>query len=331
MSSDEDGFVEGHIPLRPHPVGMGQAKQRALRPRKVLRPKPPSEAKRLEKQRISSAKMVETTHSVLQDALRKQTDNVFGAAAGMPFIPSRFAGMSLSKFGISDKGGLSANAQMSNSGMLGNLARTQKQRREGKSIELGDLAFTQTRKTADGQIRSAYAPISLPFFNFLEEEEESVDTGGKGKKGRPTLHHIDEANSNAAKELFLNSDGDLQEDQFFLVQLPAIMPTLADETDEVENPGGGAGVCGKMPDGCLGKLKIHKSGKVRMEIAGVQYCVDQGATSFFQQELSCVCPEAKELISLGSIQNRVVLTPDVHALLEAVDAPAQDENPPDNT
>merc|ERR1711924_400169 len=48
--------------------------------------------------------------------------------------------------------------------------------------------------------------------------------GGEGaKKGRPEALHVDEANANAAKMLFLDEDDALQEDNIMLMQLPAVL------------------------------------------------------------------------------------------------------------
>mmetsp|Transcript_11266 Transcript_11266/g.39954 ORF Transcript_11266/g.39954 Transcript_11266/m.39954 type:complete len:358 (-) Transcript_11266:116-1189(-) len=328
MSDDED--LDDFVPLRPHSAGSKAAAQRPKQ-RKPFRPKPPSEQRKIEKSLLASASNEETSSSILQDALRRQ-EAEFGGGAGMSFIPQRFAGMSLKKFGIGDNQGLSSNAQSFSSGggaVPGMAApRVTKQRGEGKSLELADLAFTPLRKTKDGIFRTAYTPISLPYFNVTEEDDHSGGgaAASASRKSRPTLHHVDERNSNAAKELFLNDAGDLQEDKFFLIQLPSVLPELVDATEEIgredgeDAPASSSGAAlaptlARLPDGKIGKLKIYKSGKVRMEIGGVPFCVDQGAQTFFQQEIGCVCPLAKEYVNLGSIQNRVVLTPDVGALL----------------
>jgi len=107
------------------------------------------------------------------------------------------------------------------------------------------------------------------------------------------------------------------------MQLPAILPDLADPLEEVQRDNEDAATAGagasitRFPDGKLGKLKIYKSGKVRMELGGLQFCVDQGCETSFQQDLACVCPLAREIISLGPIRNRAVLTPDIKSMLDA--------------
>merc|ERR1711920_402112 len=136
-----------------------------------------------------------------------------------------------------------------------------------------------------------------------------------------SLVHVDEENSNAAKALFLNQQGNLLENQCFLMQLPTVLPELLDQWQEVQREHEDAATAGagstitRLPDGQLGKLRIYKSGKVVMEIGGMPFCVDQGCESSFRQDLACVCPEAKEMTSLGKIEKRVVLTPDIDAMV----------------
>jgi len=122
--------------------------------------------------------------------------------------------------------------------------------------------------------------------------------------------------------------GDLQEDKFLLVQFPSILPELVDPSEEIQreqeddaSAGAGASIT-RLPDGLLGKLRIHKSGKVRMEIGGVPFCLDPGSATFFHQELACVCPLANEIVNLGPIRNRVVATPDIDAMFRDMEREA---------
>lgn len=187
-------------------------------------------------------------------------------------------------------------------------------------MDLMDLAFESRRRIGqDGKILNNYAPISLPYYHITEDGRDGEGEGAK--KGRPEALHVDEANANAAKMLFLDEDDALQEDNIMLMQLPAVLPELVDALDEVQREtedaattGAGASIT-RMPDGRVGKMQILRSGRVRLEIGGLPFCVDQGCDTFFQQDLACVCPLSNELIVLGPVSKRVVLTPDVDALL----------------
>merc|ERR1712087_712595 len=177
---------------------------------------------------------------------------------------------------------------------------------------MGDLAFTSRK----------YAPISLPYYQVTEEYETPIVKDEETKtQSRPSIIHVEEENSNAAKALFLNEQGNLLENQCFLMQLPTVLPELLDQRHEVQREQEDAGTAGagasitRLPDGLLGKLRIYKSGKVVMEVGGLPFCVDQGCELSFRQDLACVCPEAKEMTSLGKIEKRMVLTPDIDAMV----------------
>mmetsp|Transcript_24999 Transcript_24999/g.58161 ORF Transcript_24999/g.58161 Transcript_24999/m.58161 type:complete len:333 (-) Transcript_24999:32-1030(-) len=321
---DDDAEPESYVPVRPYSAQCAAAGVRRQRESRRFRPNPPDERRSVEQVLFSSTPSEETVHSLLREAWRRQETEQHGGSRSV--IPEQFQGMSLRKFGIGPTG-------VSPSGLASrvggpNAPRKVKELKANRSMELMDLAFTNTRRTVDGQMRTTYAPISLPYFNVTEEDELPDDSGNKGqqqplpKKGRPALVHVDEANANAARELFLNANGDLQEETYVLMQLPSVLPGLLDPLEEVRreqedaaSAGVGAGIT-RLPDGLLGKLRIHKSGKVRMEIGGIPFCVDQGCDTFFQQDLACVCPLANEVIDLGPIHKRMVLTPDVDTMLQ---------------
>lgn len=284
---------------------------------KVFKPTKPTQQKIVEKVSLESTTADDSVTSMLQSALRKQNVEF---AAGRPRdtrAPERYTGQSLSKFGMAGagySGGYSAGSTGS-----GIAPRKAKERGEGKSADLLDLAFSGPHRFIDGDYKSNYAPISLPYFT-VEDEDAQNDLSADQKVKRPTLVHIDEANSKAASK-FLGSQGELLEDSYFLVQLPSVLPELQCPEEEVQRPGddpppdGGVGpTISRLPDGKIGKLKIYKSGKVKMDIGGMPFCVDQGSETFFHQELALVCPLAGEMINLGSIQNRMVLTPDLETM-----------------
>lgn len=285
-----------------------------------FRPTPPSERREVGRVSLESESAEEATAgSLLSNAfLRQELEG--GTALPMREAPDRFKGMSLKKFGL-DGPPVPGVASQAGSNRPG--PRQAKARKEGKSQDLMDLAFTSRNKVVDGQLKSNYAPISLPYYQDAAADTSKRDEAVGSRAHRPTMHTVDEKNANAAKAIFLSEQGDLQEQQLLLMQLPAILPDLLDPLEEVRREheddataGAGAAIT-RLPDGHLGKLKIYKSGKVRMEIAGLEFCVDQGCDTFFRQDLACVCPLTKEIIGLGSISKRAVLTPDVAAMMAA--------------
>lgn len=326
----------GYVPVRPYSAEMSAADQAPQRPARYFRPRAPGEAQPLPREStgLSSSSCDLTAEAMLQDAWRRQEyeDNVRGKPSFK--VNERFQGMSLTKFGVDSCG--SRLAALGASSSSSGAPRQLKEWKEGRSMELMDLAFSSATKMVNGQVRSCYAPISVPYYASVsaEDSEAAADKEGGGAppaKSRPSLKLVDEQNANAAKELFLDDAGELLEDQVFLLQMPAILPSLLDPEEEVKRDDVGGQTSGpgsnisRLPDGRLGKLRIHKSGKVVMDIGGLPFCVNQGSDTFFSQDLACVCPLANEMISLGRISKRMVVSPDVDAMLEM----AEGDGPPE--
>ncbi|CAK0880656.1 unnamed protein product, partial [Prorocentrum cordatum] len=278
---------------------------------KSFKPTPPTERRQVNKVLDSCTGREETAHSVFLDAMREQDRRGQRGAATQNFTPERFKGMPLRKFGLGHQPGVQGRAaafgdSAAPSASSGVAPRQVKEKKVGGSTGLMDLAFASGR---------GYAPVSLPYFEVAREELEQEDSGAAKQQSRPMLTRLDEANANAAKDLFLSKDGALQEHKYFLIQLPAVLPELLDGPDGEDGGSADAGSIAQYPDGLVGKLRVHKSGKVRMEIGGVPFCVDQGCETFFQQDLACVCPD--EFYDLGAIRNRAILSPDVDTMLAA--------------
>ncbi|XP_070847263.1 DNA-directed RNA polymerase III subunit RPC4 [Chaetodon trifascialis] len=80
----------------------------------------------------------------------------------------------------------------------------------------------------------------------------------------------------------------------------------------------GCPVLSQFPEGFLGKLQIRKSGKVELKLGDVIMDVSEGAAfSFLQQLVSVRLSEGRtgDMIVLGNIHHKLVLSPDFHALL----------------
>eukprot|EP00927_Polykrikos_kofoidii_P012316 TRINITY_DN15307_c0_g3_i1.p1 TRINITY_DN15307_c0_g3~~TRINITY_DN15307_c0_g3_i1.p1 ORF type:complete len:455 (-),score=74.39 TRINITY_DN15307_c0_g3_i1:185-1549(-) len=318
MQIEEDDVP--YVPVRPWSQASAQAGEMRTEAvefsrGRTFQPTLPSERRPVDNSLLSMSGREMTAESMLRGAyLRQEMEGT--SVMQTKTAPQRFTGMSLSNFGLTPLtgGGHFENLGFGNT----NAPRKMKQKKEGGSQDLMDLAFSGRAKYVDGRLKSNYTPISLPFFDIRDEESTNDDETKDASKHRPALAVVDEANANAAKQLFLGEDGDLLDDQIVLMQLPAILPELADPLEDVHREGeessvsaGGNATINRFPDGLLGKLRIHKSGKVRMEIGGLDFCVDAGCETFFSQDLACVCPLAGEMINLGQIRRRAVVTPDL--------------------
>ncbi|CAE7363522.1 Ido1, partial [Symbiodinium necroappetens] len=295
----------------PQPVAYrGSAAPEPKRP-KTFRPQKPTTQRAVEKSSLASVGPEESVGHMLHAAARRQSvEFQSGRARDVPQTAERFHGMSLKSFGLT-------------SSLGGAAPRKSKERKDGKSMDLMDLAFSGGMQMWNGEPMPSYAPISLPYFDVEEEGSGAIVQDSTENKTRPKLVHIDEANSKAAEKL-LGPNQELLEDSYFLLQMPCVLPEMSKPEDELfreaedaASAGSGATIT-RLPDGKLGKLRVYKSGKVKMEIGGISFCVDQGCETFFQQDLALVCPLAGEFFNLGRLNSRMVLTPDLDAILAQV-------------
>lgn len=158
---------------------------------------------------------------------------------------------------------------------------------------------------------TSYLPMTLPFKNAADLEIN---------------------NENIARDL-LNEDGQLNENNLLLFQFPRAIPIniesqLKTKKEEIENAteepvfdshgflvkNEFENVFKSLPlNSKLGKLKIFKSGKIKMQIGDNLFDVNPGIQCKFAQELVLISPNASETVFLGSIkENRLIITPNIN-------------------
>lgn len=158
---------------------------------------------------------------------------------------------------------------------------------------------------------SVNLPITLPFKNASDVEIDS---------------------ENVARE-FINEDGQLNHEDMFLFQLPKAIPVnleaqIKSKKEEIENmeeepvydshgfliKNDFENVLKSLPaNSKLGKLKIYKSGKIKIAIGNNLFDVNPGISCKFAQELVAVSPNGNETVFMGKIkENRLILTPNIN-------------------
>ncbi|KAF4665841.1 hypothetical protein FOL47_004403 [Perkinsus chesapeaki] len=215
----------------------------------------------------------------------------------------------------------------------------EKRKRIGPLLErpLDDVAFG----TAVDDIQE-YPPLSVPYYSTLRISPDILQASGysaetshatdrpKGK--RPVLLEAAaatvEQESSGASHLFLNrkmtsqaeEEGSaVKEDQFFVVQLPTTFPRVIMDDEEAEKSKDKAisssasevATFNEVPDGKIGSLRVHKSGRVSLLIGGIEYSCALGQKPKFAQEVACVLPTQGEIIFLGEIENKLIVSPKI--------------------
>ncbi|KAL3535542.1 hypothetical protein ACH5RR_004003 [Cinchona calisaya] len=168
-------------------------------------------------------------------------------------------------------------------------------------------------------------PVTLPLRRPYSGDPEPLDEEEFGEASES----YDEGSTNTALELGL-MDGNMEESMFFL-QLPASMPMVQQssntERSEMENgskpPKSGAlsqKACrlDELPAGFMGKILVYRSGAVKLKLGDTLYDVSVGLDCLFAQDVVAVNAEEKHCCTLGELNKRVIITPDVDSILDAM-------------
>jgi hypothetical protein len=119
------------------------------------------------------------------------------------------------------------------------------------------------------------------------------------------------------------------EDELFLMQMPSLFPTMVPPTVEgspvvpTRSRRGAKPISSQsshlspttgtpfsdIPDGRIGTLRIHKSGRAVLQIGTTAFEVSEGQLANFRTEIACVCPAEGEIILLGEANKRLVVSP----------------------
>ncbi|EER07080.1 conserved hypothetical protein [Perkinsus marinus ATCC 50983] len=136
--------------------------------------------------------------------------------------------------------------------------------------------------------------------------------------------------SSGAAQLFLESSPSvkgeerppLKQDKFFLIQLPNTFPRVVAEKEEEESKPRAKGSLAPapeqevssfsdVPDGKIGTLRIHKSGRVSLLIGNIEYSCALGQKPKFAQEVACVLPTQGEAVFMGEIEDKLIVSPKI--------------------
>ncbi|AFZ78998.1 hypothetical protein BEWA_018430 [Theileria equi strain WA] len=112
---------------------------------------------------------------------------------------------------------------------------------------------------------------------------------------------------------------------FIHIQMPFVLPALRREPC----PKGNEPTCPEevnteiyqssrldcLPSGRLGKLRVHKSGKMVLQIDGHSFVFSQGNKLTCKQRVCCYLEENNEFAFLGELNRRFVASPDFTNLL----------------
>lgn len=73
-----------------------------------------------------------------------------------------------------------------------------------------------------------------------------------------------------------------------------------------------------LPGGLMGKLLVYKSGKVKMRLGDALFDVSAGLDCTFAQEAVAINTNKKQCCSLGEVNKRAIVTPDIDYLVDSI-------------
>lgn len=73
-----------------------------------------------------------------------------------------------------------------------------------------------------------------------------------------------------------------------------------------------------LRDGLMGKLLVYKSGKVKMRLGDALFDVSAGLDCTFAQEAVAINTNKKHCCSLGEVNKRAIVTPDIDYLVDSI-------------
>eukprot|EP01135_Chromosphaera_perkinsii_P005002 Nk52_evm11s309 gene=Nk52_evmTU11s309 len=85
-------------------------------------------------------------------------------------------------------------------------------------------------------------------------------------------------------------------------------------TEYEEGGAGGSHVLSGVPEGLIGKLRVHESGKLSLKIGDVVYNVMEGAPIASLHSLVSISPEEGEFVNLGELERKLIVVPDIDRL-----------------
>ncbi|XP_044980323.1 DNA-directed RNA polymerase III subunit rpc4-like [Hordeum vulgare subsp. vulgare] len=180
-----------------------------------------------------------------------------------------------------------------------------------------------------------HPPITLPLRRPHSADLEFFDEGDFREF---SSSRTQDAELTAAKELgLMGTEDKMNTPQLLLFQFPTSLPlpqvvSVAEadmdtsdsegvETEETNKKRRLESINGcklkDLPGGPMGKMLVYKSGKVKMRLGDALFDVSAGLDCTFAQEAVAINTNKKHCCSLGEVNKRAIVTPDIDYLLDS--------------
>lgn len=171
-----------------------------------------------------------------------------------------------------------------------------------------------------------YYPVTLPVRMPYSGNPEVLDEQEFNEDSETNVYN--ESSLKPAEELGLLEEEDLEKKLVF-IQLPATMP-IPNQAVKTEGVGTASSskplknaskACSlnEIPAGKMGKMLVYKSGAVKLKLGDHLYNVSGGLDCSFAQDLVCMNTEEKYCCTIGELNKRAIITPDIESVLDNMD------------
>ncbi|KAJ4973539.1 hypothetical protein NE237_006713 [Protea cynaroides] len=170
-------------------------------------------------------------------------------------------------------------------------------------------------------------PLTLPLRRPYSGNPVLLDEKEFGDASTDMTYNDDSTNS--AIELGLMEQQEEQKMIFF--QLPTSLPLVkrsatAEDNQKTESSGPSNKVrpsdkgcsLAELPAGLMGKMLVYKSGAVKLKLGDTLYDVSPGSDCAFAQDVVAMNTEEKHCCTLGLLDKRAIITPNVDSLLDRI-------------
>ncbi|KAI3704935.1 hypothetical protein L1987_75164 [Smallanthus sonchifolius] len=154
----------------------------------------------------------------------------------------------------------------------------------------------------------SYYPISLPLRPPGSGDPEVLNAEEFGKQDV-----YDETKINSALELGLSGSDDNENKHIILFQFPEKLPL-----DQV--PVGSSSSFGlkDLPNGCIGKMLVYKSGAIKLKLGDTVFDVSSGTPCASDRSAAMMNTKSKDCCVLGKVDKRAIVTPDLNSILDNI-------------
>lgn len=154
-------------------------------------------------------------------------------------------------------------------------------------------------------------PVITPSFKLTPEEEESQRAARleKARIKQQEKELLEATNSSSA------FDGAMAPAPKGRGR-PSATAAAAAVSKQTTHPATAEDLHQQYPQGQIGKLRVHKSGRLTMLLGSVVMEVSQGTLSNFLQDVVVMDPDAQRSHLIGQVTRKMIVTPDVTSLLD---------------